>query len=334
MPTTHIVQRGENLTVISRKYGITDWRTIYNHPNNQAFRNKRPNPNLIHPGDQLFIPTKTPGPVAPQHKVEFHLSVREKATKAGFPNLTVKLRLPNGVAKEFKTDARGNIQLKEPQVTTGTVDILEITDKTAQPPISYSSFIQAGLTTDTSNTVKIPNKRKIIDGIVTKHTIVRRASWGKQTPKYSIMAEDWNYTNIVIHHSGNGGAKAPPEIEKKHMTERNWDDVGYHFLIPPSGKIYEGRYLTFKGSHVRKANTGKIGILIMGDFEHQAWDFDDDPTPAQLNAAESLIKTLKSAIPTVSKLGGHRDYQATECPGGELYKKIPAIRANTKLGGP
>ncbi len=53
---THIVQRGENLTLIARRYGIPHWQTIYDHPNNLGFRRKRPNPNTILPGDQLFVP--------------------------------------------------------------------------------------------------------------------------------------------------------------------------------------------------------------------------------------------------------------------------------------
>lgn len=65
---THIVQRGENLTLIARKYGIPHWQTIYHHPNNLEFRRKRPNPNIILPGDQLFIPDQRPvgGPTPPQ----------------------------------------------------------------------------------------------------------------------------------------------------------------------------------------------------------------------------------------------------------------------------
>jgi hypothetical protein len=335
MPTTHIVQRGENLTVIARKYGIPDWRTIYNHPNNTAFRKKRPDANLILPGDQLFIPDKAAVPAAPPALVEFHLAVRDQISKAGFPSLTVKLKLPSGAFKEVMTDAQGGIALKQPEITLGTVDIVEITDKTAQPWISYPGFLQTGLTMDRTHLLDIPNKRKLINGIVSKHGIERRSAWGKKTPNYLKMEEDWDYNTIVIHHSGNGGAKVPAEIEKKHMDEQSWDDVGYHFLIQPDGKIHEGRYLTFKGSHVEKANTGKIGILIMGDFEHQLWDSDDEPTDAQITAAKSLINTLKGAFPTVTKLGGHRDYKAgTECPGGELYKKLDGMRTETKLGGP
>lgn len=53
--TSHIVQKGENLSQIAKQYKLNDWRLIYNHPNNAAFRERRPNPNLILPSDGLFI---------------------------------------------------------------------------------------------------------------------------------------------------------------------------------------------------------------------------------------------------------------------------------------
>ena len=138
-------------------------------------------------------------------KVEFYLCVTEKISKRAFPNLTLELKLPNGKISEFKTNERGVIHLKEPKVTVGKVDILQITDKTAQPWISYNKFIfiQKSLAMNTSNTLEILNKRKLIDSIIGKRSIVRRSSWGKKTPNYAAMAPDWNYNTIVIHHSGN-----------------------------------------------------------------------------------------------------------------------------------
>ena len=56
--TSHIVQKGENLSQIAKQYQLNDWRLIYNHPSNAAFRERRPNPNLILPGDKLFIPPR------------------------------------------------------------------------------------------------------------------------------------------------------------------------------------------------------------------------------------------------------------------------------------
>ena len=60
MATTHIVRQGECLSSIARSYGFSNWRTIYDHPQNAGFKQKRPNPNLIYPGDEIFIPDKDP----------------------------------------------------------------------------------------------------------------------------------------------------------------------------------------------------------------------------------------------------------------------------------
>jgi Putative peptidoglycan binding domain/LysM domain len=54
----YIVRSGDYLSKIAADHGIANWRTIYDHPNNADFRRRRPNPNLIYPGDQLFIPDR------------------------------------------------------------------------------------------------------------------------------------------------------------------------------------------------------------------------------------------------------------------------------------
>jgi hypothetical protein len=58
MATTHIVSQGECLASIAHKYGFVDWRPIYERPENSDFRNKRPDPFVIHPGDKIFIPDR------------------------------------------------------------------------------------------------------------------------------------------------------------------------------------------------------------------------------------------------------------------------------------
>jgi len=58
MPTIHVVKSGESLSAIAAKYGFADWHALYEHPANVKLRDARPNPNLIHPGDKIFIPDK------------------------------------------------------------------------------------------------------------------------------------------------------------------------------------------------------------------------------------------------------------------------------------
>lgn len=59
MSKIHVVKQGECLSLIARGYGYPDYKVIYNHPDNAAFKKKRPNPNVIKPGDEIVIPDKT-----------------------------------------------------------------------------------------------------------------------------------------------------------------------------------------------------------------------------------------------------------------------------------
>lgn len=51
----YTVKSGDTLSGIA-KLSDTTWQQIYNDPSNAAFRAKRPNPNLIFPGDVINIP--------------------------------------------------------------------------------------------------------------------------------------------------------------------------------------------------------------------------------------------------------------------------------------
>lgn len=52
----YTVVSGDTLSKIAQKFGIGSWSLLYNHPYNQAFKASRTNPNLIYPGDKLYIP--------------------------------------------------------------------------------------------------------------------------------------------------------------------------------------------------------------------------------------------------------------------------------------
>ena len=54
----HKVQQGECLTQIAARYGFRNFRTVYDDPRNEKLRKIRPDPNLLFPGDVVFIPEK------------------------------------------------------------------------------------------------------------------------------------------------------------------------------------------------------------------------------------------------------------------------------------
>jgi N-acetylmuramoyl-L-alanine amidase len=58
MPRVHVVLQGECLNVIAERYGFSDYRTIYEAAENKALRKRRPNPNVLFPGDRLVIPDR------------------------------------------------------------------------------------------------------------------------------------------------------------------------------------------------------------------------------------------------------------------------------------
>jgi len=58
MAEYHTVEQGEYLGLIARHHGFASYTTIWNHDNNTDLRNLRQNPNILLPGDQVFIPDK------------------------------------------------------------------------------------------------------------------------------------------------------------------------------------------------------------------------------------------------------------------------------------
>jgi Putative peptidoglycan binding domain len=56
----HTVVDGENILLIAKQAGFRNWRTIFDHPKNEAFRQNNPDPYSIHTGDSVWLPEKTP----------------------------------------------------------------------------------------------------------------------------------------------------------------------------------------------------------------------------------------------------------------------------------
>jgi len=60
MSRRHTVQQGECLSRIARRYSFSDYREIYDHADNESLRKKRPNPDVLYPGDVIVIPDRDP----------------------------------------------------------------------------------------------------------------------------------------------------------------------------------------------------------------------------------------------------------------------------------
>ena len=56
MSDLHSVEQGEHLSQIAKLYGFPDYKILWDHPQNADLKNLRKNPNILFPGDQVFIP--------------------------------------------------------------------------------------------------------------------------------------------------------------------------------------------------------------------------------------------------------------------------------------
>jgi hypothetical protein len=56
MAEYYTVRQGEHLVQIAKDNGFTDYTVVWDHPNNADLKSKRQNPNVLLPGDQVFIP--------------------------------------------------------------------------------------------------------------------------------------------------------------------------------------------------------------------------------------------------------------------------------------
>ena len=131
---------------------------------------------------------------------------------------------------------------------------------------------------------------------------------------------------VVVHHSALEMYDGPQAIQRLHMRQRGWADIGYHYLVDGLGQLYEGRPLNIRGAHTGGFNTGSVGVCLLGNFDVV------EPAAAQLATLRALAGYLRDAF-TVTHMAGHRDFQpeATSCPGASLWPLLPELAADVAL---
>jgi hypothetical protein len=138
------------------------------------------------------------------------------------------------------------------------------------------------------------------------------------------------YYRITVHHDGmnafnstnQGDAAARLENIRRGHRGRNFGDIGYHYLIDPAGRVWEGRSLAWQGAHVAKTNQGNLGICVMGNFEQQT------PTSQSLAALDQfVIAQMRRFRVPASRVYTHRELKPTLCPGRSLQSHMVRTRS-------
>lgn len=199
-----------------------------------------------------------------------------------------------------------------------------------------------------------------------KPHIVPRSAWldalsrhAQPPPRY-----DDKVVAVFVHHTdspnGYDCADAPRIIRYLYAGQtgvRDWDDIGYNFLVDHCGTIYEGRAggvdRAVTGAHTQGFNHRTAGIAAIGTFTSgmavpramteaiaalAAWKLglaDVDPRgKARLVSSNSLSRYASGTTAVLPALAGHKDGYMTSCPGAALLARLPEVRvAAARLQG-
>ncbi|QNT95836.1 N-acetylmuramoyl-L-alanine amidase [Streptomyces griseofuscus] len=189
--------------------------------------------------------------------------------------------------------------------------------------------------------------------------IVPRSAWlagalaghTQQPPRY-----DDKVIAVFVHHTDSSNtyrcADTPEIIRRLYAGQtgvRQWDDIGYNFLVDRCGTIYEGRAggadRAVTGAHAQGFNHRTAGIAAIGTFNAgvpvpramtdaiaalAAWKLglaDIDPRErVRLVSSNGHSRFRAGTAVTLPAVSGHNDGFMTTCPGAALTARLPEIR--------
>lgn len=181
-----------------------------------------------------------------------------------------------------------------------------------------------------------------------------RANWHCPATSFKSKQQVAKVNHLIVHHTATANdVQDWPAVVRTiwnfHAITNGWRDLGYHYLIDPNGVLYEGRGGGDKaaGIHFSCANTGTLGIAMLGNFTAEP------PTEQARKSLKTLLarkayelklEPLGSSYHSstglnLPEIAGHRDANAakiarvcagTHCPGDALYALLPGIRAEVK----
>ncbi len=164
--------------------------------------------------------------------------------------------------------------------------------------------------------------------------VIPRSRWAKYGPDPSLADAMRGIDKITIHHDGmppqtlRGPDACAAQIETIRRGHRGngWADIGYHYIVDPDGRVWEGRPIALQGAHVKDQNPHNLGVLVLGNFEEQ------QPTPQALAALDRFVAAqMRQYRVSLNEVYTHQELAPTACPGRNLQRYMERTRAR---GGP
>lgn len=149
-----------------------------------------------------------------------------------------------------------------------------------------------------------------------------RSEWGAAHGKGP--EHHGNRDLLVIHHfwqpdvpcgaSLGHEAEVMRGVERYHAEDNGWGRIGYHWVVFPSGHVYEGIGWARIGAHTAGQNTRSYGIALAFDGDVHV------PTPAMVQAVRELVsEAMRGVLTPDFRLAGHREFSPKSCPGDRVF---------------
>lgn len=116
------------------------------------------------------------------------------------------------------------------------------------------------------------------------------------------------------------------ETHEEHLS-KGWAGFGYGWFVPFNGQVVEGRGFNY-GAHCLGHNGHLLSICFQGDYDNKTKSM----PKAQFEAGVELIKYVKSKVPTVKIVDGHKRWRPTACPG-RYFPLEAMIKVSTETEG-
>jgi len=114
--------------------------------------------------------------------------------------------------------------------------------------------------------------------------------------------------------AGRRSSEKAAECKRWHL-DRGWSDVGYNYFVDRDGTITEGRPIEKTPAAQKGHNTGSVAISLWGGHGGNQDDkFEENFTPEQDRALRKLIAQLRMEYPSITKVRGHNEVSAKQCP--------------------
>jgi hypothetical protein len=188
--------------------------------------------------------------------------------------------------------------------------------------------------------------------------IIARSSWATAACRPRVPAIFGSVSLAFVHHTVSSNRYRPSQSAAMvrsiclfHKYGNGWNDIGYNFVVDRFGQVFEARAggidESIVGAQAGGYNVYSTGVALLGNFIGSgpprrtfdalarllAWKLSVHGVALPGSVTVQVTRTgapysryRAGARVRLNRVSGHRDADATTCPGAGMYRQLPRLR--------